>query len=121
MPCELCGAPSAPFVSKIEGSLLHVCKNCAGSGEIISAPALPTAKKILPRLPQELGSELVENFSAVVKTEREKRKLTRQELARKISVQENLIARIENGWRPPTDLIKKLEKFFGKSLTEKSA
>ena len=63
-------------------------------------------------------AELIENFSAVVKAEREKRKLTRQELARKISVQENLIGRIENGWRPPLDIVKKLERFFGRKLTE---
>ena len=130
--CEVCGSKNASYISKIEGALLKVCKNCAGSGKIISAPALPIAKKILPRLPKEFQTELIENFSAVVKTEREKRKLSHDRgagcepeastlLARKISVQENLISRIENGWRPPTDLIKKLEKFFGKSLTEKSA
>ncbi len=136
MPCEICGSPSSGYKAKIEGALLSVCKNCAGGGEIISRPAVFAEKKKLPhnqnsknfdahknqrfllRLPQELGTELVENFSAIIQKERQKKNLTRQELAKKISVQENLIARIENGWRPPMDLVKKLERFFGAQLTE---
>lgn len=134
--CEVCGAKSAAYTSKIEGALLHVCKNCAGGGEILSRPAVFIEKKKLPhnqnsknfdahknqrfllRLLQELGTELLENFSAIVQRERQKKNLTRQDLAKKISVQENLIARVENGWRPPLELIRKLEKFFGVQLTE---
>ncbi|HLE07305.1 MAG TPA: multiprotein-bridging factor 1 family protein [archaeon] len=116
--CEICGSKNAAYTSKIEGASMHVCKNCAGSGNIISRPAPPPAIKKLPRPPEGLGTELMENLSSVVKTEREKRKLTRQELARKISIQENLIARIENGWSPPLDLIRKLEKFLSVKLTE---
>lgn len=118
--CEICGSKNAAYTSKIEGASMRVCKNCAGGGEIISRPALPAPRK-LSRPPEGLGTELVENFSVIVQKERQKKNLTRAELAKKISVQENLIARIENGWRPPLDLIKKLEKFFSKSLTEKSA
>ncbi len=117
MPCDLCGAPSAPYTSKIEGAVLKVCKNCSSGGKIISRPALPAPRK-LSRPPEGLETELLENFSAVVQRERQKKNLTRAELARKISVQENLIARIENGWRPPLDLIKKLEKFLSVKLTE---
>ncbi len=116
--CEICGSPSSGYKAKIEGALLQVCKNCAGGGEIISRPAVFIERKKLPRLPAELSQELVENFSAVVQRERQKKNLTRAELAKKISVQENLIARIENGWRPPMDLVKKLERFFGARLTE---
>ena len=118
MPCDLCGSPSAAYTSKIEGALLHVCKICAGSGEIISRPVQQPAIKKLGRIPEELQTEISQNLSQIVKQAREKKGLTRQELARKISVQENLIARIENGWNPPLDLIRKLEKFLGVKLTD---
>ena len=115
--CEVCGSKNAAYTSKIEGALLSVCKNCV-SGEIVSRPPMPIQRKNLSRLPEGLDSELIENFSTLVQRERQKKNLTRAELAKKISVQENLIARIENGWRPPLELVKRLERFLSVRLTE---
>ena len=46
-------------------------------------------------------------------------KLKQEELAKKINEKSSIIKRIEEGWRPPLNLIKKLEKFFNIKLTEK--
>jgi len=58
------------------------------------------------------------NFHLLVKNERTKRNLTQEELAKKLNEKESIIKRIEDGWEPSLDVIKKLERFFNINLTE---
>ena len=44
--------------------------------------------------------------------------LTQEELAKKLKEKLSVIKRIEDGWEPPINLIKKLERFFNIELTE---
>ncbi len=46
-------------------------------------------------------------------------KLKQENLAKKINEKMSTIKRVEEGWEPPSSLIKKLEKFFNIKLTEK--
>ena len=58
------------------------------------------------------------NFHLLIKNERNKRSLTQEELAKKLNEKESIIKRIEDGWEPPFNTIKKLERFFNVKLTE---
>ena len=50
---------------------------------------------------------------------REKKKLTQEELSKKLREKASIIKRIEEGWKPSLKLIKKLERFFKVKLREK--
>jgi len=46
-------------------------------------------------------------------------KLKQEDLAKKLNEKSSIIKRVEEGWEPPSNLIRKLEKFFNIKLTEK--
>ena len=74
-------------------------------------------KKIIPRL-EEMEQAIKSNFHLLIKNERTKRGLTQEELAKKLNEKASIIKRIEDGWEPPINTIKKFERFFNIKLTE---
>jgi putative transcription factor len=97
-----------------------VCKHCAGLGtELPNPPARPTigtafASKARPpvgRLPREyVESDLIEDYSRVIKEAREKVKLSQQDLAMKAKAKLSVIQKIEIGKiEPPIPLSRELE------------
>ncbi len=115
MECEICGS-EADRKAEIEGAVLNVCKKCAGSGrEIIQKQ--PKILK-LARLPEGMRSILTENFSQVIKTAREKRRLSQEQFAFAVKEKLSIIKRIEDGWKPPLQTAKKIEKFLGVRVVE---
>lgn len=118
MECEICGS-GADRKAEIEGAVLNVCKSCAGAGrEIIEQK--PKAPKFA-RLPEEMRSMLTEDFSQAVKTAREKRRLSQEQLASAIKEKLSIIKRVEDGWKPPLQTARKIEKFLGIRLVESAA
>ena len=62
----------------------------------------------------------VGDFNKIVKRERERKELTQEELAKIINEKTSVIQKLENKEIEPSfKLIKKLEKYFGITLTEK--
>ena len=97
-----------------------VCKHCASLGtELPNPPARPTirtafAPKARPpvgRLPREyVESDLIEDYSRVIKEAREKVKLSQQDLAMKAKAKLSVIQKIEIGKiEPPIPLSRELE------------
>ncbi len=122
MECELCGMREASKKARIEGVVLSVCERCARFGEEVREIAKPSAHAEKMKEKQEIFEEVpVENFGEVVKELREKRNLTQEELAAKIKEKLSVIKRIEEGWIPEENVVRKLERFFGVKLTEKIA
>ncbi len=116
--CVICGSKNATRKAKIEGVIVSVCENCLKFGEeIIPIEFKPSEKKV-PKI-EELEILIKEDFNKLIKSEREKRKLSQEELAKKIGEKESIVRRIEEGWEPPLKIIRKLEKFFNVQLTEK--
>ncbi|TMI37905.1 TIGR00270 family protein [Candidatus Bathyarchaeota archaeon] len=122
MFCEVCGREivGRPSRSLVEGVTMIVCKHCAGLGtELPSPPARPAskagfsprAKPPVGRLPREyLESDLVEDYSRVIKEAREKVKLSQQDLAMKAKAKLSMIQKIEIGkMEPPIPLSRELE------------
>lgn len=86
-------------------------------GEEIPIVELREEKKIIPKL-DEMSQTIKSNFHLLVKSERDKRNLTQEDLAKKLNEKVSLIKRVEEGWEPPLNIVKKLERFFNIELTE---
>ena len=110
--CDICGRP-ATTKAIIEGATLSVCARCVQYGRELSAPATRRPQQSRPMV--EL--EVVEGYGRIVRQARERAGLTRQELARKLFILENVLERIENEHLKPNEAVaKKLEKELGITL-----
>lgn len=115
MECEICGKPAA-VKALIEDSILHVCAGCAAFGKPVAAPP-PIPKKSVP-LEMPPAPVLSPGSALVVRKARERRGLTREQLAGLLREKASVIERIERGMRPDERLARKLEhvlaiKLFG--------
>ena len=96
-----------------------VCTHCAGLGTEVPNPPervhrpvyTPKPKPPVGRLPREyVESELIEDYSRVIKDAREKVKLSQQDLAMKAKEKLSVIQKIEIGkMEPPIPLSRELE------------
>ncbi len=114
MNCEICDKRTTnPVKIRLEGAVMNACESCAKLGERISSPPIFASKREF-----ELSKEeIVENYSSLVKSAREKRGMTQEQLAREILEKEFIIQRIEQGRMPPTiGLAKKLQRALGIQL-----
>ncbi|MDW7989826.1 MAG: multiprotein bridging factor aMBF1 [Archaeoglobaceae archaeon] len=127
MNCEICGkeirAPGHKII--VEGTELSVCTSCKKYGsENVSAARQVDVKRIIikrrkPQTKVEFKEELVENYNLIIKTEREKRGWSQEQLAKKIQEKESVIKKIENAEiTPEPEIIEKLEKIFSLKLRE---
>jgi putative transcription factor len=117
LECEICGSRNASRKTKIDNAILTVCNECVNFGKEVPTIELREERKIIPRL-EEMEQIIKSNFHLLVKNERSKRNLTQEDLAKKLNEKASLIKRIEDGWEPPLNIIKKLERFFNIKLTE---
>ncbi len=125
MECEICGREikGRSYTIIVEGSEMVVCAKCKEYGSekpYTEVKKITIKKKVKEQKPIEFVEELIENFSQVIRREREKRGWSQAELAKKIQEKESLIRKIENGEiTPEPDVVEKLEKLFDIKLREK--
>lgn len=118
--CELCGKKNADRKTELDGAILTVCGNCVGYGkEIARVEIRPVVKKEI-RLPDEMNKNVRFDAAKIIKTNREKRGLTQEQLAKELNEKSSLIKRVEEGWIPPFSLLEKFEKFFKVNLIEET-
>jgi len=125
MQCEMCGKDVEEFYrTRIEGTILNVCKSCAAHGEVLKEirpePKKDIKKQVVenPSKP-EIIEELVEGYAEKIKNKRERLDLKQEELAKKINEKESIIQKIESGhFAPSVELARKLERFLGIKLIE---
>ncbi len=130
MECEICGKSISdnPKRTKIDGSIMNVCNECAKFGVIQKEhPKLKSKKNKInknksinnPTYSEE-PEELIENYNETIKKVRESKNWTREKLGQKINEKVSVINRIESGkMAPDSKLIKKLEKVLNIELLEK--
>jgi putative transcription factor len=128
MECEVCGKSIwKPFLVKIEGAEMKVCKTCSRFGsKKEKGKGSPEEKKFTPSkklsdTKPKKTPELIEDYSRVIMDARETMDLSREKLGEKISVKASVIARLESGRMSPDEkLIKKLDRALGIKLLEET-
>lgn len=133
MRCEVCGREifGQPYYRIIEGGRMTVCSSCSSFGSGDWDPKKPKAKPRSRRTtsrprPQSVIDaaerlELVENYGMLIKKTRQKKGMTVEDFAKKISEKESVIKKLEKEQlNPPTNLVKKLERGLGIKLLEVS-
>ena len=129
MQCELCGKECNCRPAIVDGVKMMLCSDCMRHGKVIDVVAKPvtSTRPILQRIkrPKEkdvykgMNKELVPNWNKIIKSAREKRGLSREELGFKIGERTVTISKIENGDLRPSDKVaEKLEKELGINLFE---
>lgn len=116
--CELCGSKKANRKARVEGVIITVCENCVKFGEEIRTPEVKRLKKQAPKI-EEIEEVLKPKFNEIIRDSRVKMKLKQEDLAKKLNEKLSVVKRVEDGWEPTPNLIRKLEKFFNIKLTEK--
>ncbi len=132
MQCEICGKNTYKTVYvTLDGAILTVCEDCSKYGDIVEEKSLHEVKpkkktyesksNVKAKLEEtvERVFELKPDYFKIIKSEREKRKLTQEELAKLLKEKPSVISKIETGrFEPEENLIRKLEKFFNIKLME---
>lgn len=123
MECEICGKKEKLLKTKIEGTILNVCKTCSkyGSGiQNISEKKYHKKIKYNSANEDSLEESIVSNYNIIVKNKREKLNLKQEDLAKQINEKISVIQHIENKkLEPSLKLSKKLERFLNIKLIEK--
>lgn len=127
----MCGKNTNLFRTIIEGADLNVCKECGGHGKVLSAVKTKEEVRIeeqrvkdfleRKKAPKEAESEdrVVDNYSLIIHSKRQKLGLTQEEFAKRLNEKESLIHHIEQGkFCPPISLARKFEKMLGITLVE---
>ena len=120
MRCDLCGANGNLFSAIVEKSLVNICKNCLKFGKQIERNKNFDVNDVIKKKPIEENIVLLkENYNVIIKENREKLKLTQEDLAKKLNEKISLIQKVENREITPNeDFIKKIEDFFRIKLYE---
>ncbi len=114
MLCEVCGERRAVTKVVIEGVELWVCERCASLGEKVVKKGRAERRKKLREIEE---FEVVPDYGARIRRAREKLGLSREELARKLLIKENVLEKLEKQeMLPDLKLAKKLEKALGIKL-----
>lgn len=119
--CEMTGRQNVElFAVKIEGSLMHVCKECIKYGELVQKPTeFKTKRRIFSSGPGQQDEMIIKDYAKRIKQARESMNLKQSELAQKINEKESLLHKIEsNHLKPSFALAKKLSKFLHIKLIE---
>ena len=132
MLCEMCGQEVEGIQRvRVEGSVLRLCAACARFGTLLdptpapieAAPApgrsvvsasRPTGvrRRLEERdLYQEIGElQLVDDWGRRVRTAREARGWTPEELGKHLNEKKSVVLKLESGsFHPPDELVRKLE------------
>jgi putative transcription factor len=127
MQCDMCGKDVSDYEltnAIIEGTKLRVCDKCSKFGKVLKSP-LNSFNRNNDKTPQfkqiktepEYEEMIVENYSEIIKSAREKKNIKQEDFANLINEKESLIHKIETGHMEPNiKMARKIEKFLGITL-----
>lgn len=127
--CELCGRTEDLFRARIEGVELSVCQNCVRHGVIIQRPQIDIENHNSENWSSKSFSsfsktntarkewKIADDFSALLRSTREKSKLSQEDFARFLQEKESMISKWETGAvKPSLETAQKLQKQLGIKL-----
>src|SRR3989344_873143 len=121
MGCDLCGSRENLFSAIVENSLMNICQKCLRFGKKVERNKNFNVNEVIkkPKIQEEINL-LKDNYHLIIKVNREKLKLSQEDLAKQLNEKLSLIQKIENKELAPNDVLaKKLETFLHISLFEK--
>lgn len=124
MECEICGRKTDKMYKvQVENSYFDVCANCKKHGKLVydhEPQEFKSTQKLQKSVQfKKIEKTLIENYGKVIQSAREKKGLSRTDLARAINEQENYLERVEKQKTLPDEkLIHKLERLLGINLFE---
>lgn len=117
--CEICGRSNADTEALVEGSRLKVCRLCASLGQQFEQKPVVRPSMIKHvKMPEELKVEPRTDLAQLIRKGREKLGLTQEQLTLRLKLPGNTIRRVESGWTPSLDVLKRLETVTHISLVE---
>lgn len=123
--CEMCGRSGNLVSAAIEGVPLTVCDACARYGTVNSSSSTRVSNVPHGRTPQRYSSppstrpeyRVIDSYSSLVRTAREKRGMTQKDFALFLQEKESFIGKWESGaLKPDLETAKKLQKILNISL-----
>ncbi len=124
MYCEICGREISKggVAVRIEGTLMKTCIQCSRHGERIQLPithrAVPQRSKPVS-MRKKKALEVVDEYSSLIRKNRETMGLTQDQLGSKINEKGSVISRLESGhMEPDIKTARKLERFFSIKLLQ---
>ena len=120
--CEMCGRSENLVTAEIEGADLKVCSKCVKFGKVKYGHNSGGYKPRYVSAPKKEGPEekLVENFSEILRREREKRNLNQEDFSKLLNEKESWVSKWENGSADPNlETTKKLQRVLGVTLIKK--
>jgi putative transcription factor len=132
MLCEMCGQEVEGIQRvNVEGSVLRLCTQCARFGTLLDPPPAAPAGTPAPRrsvvaatrptlvrrrleerdLYQDIGElELSEDWGKRIRTAREARGWTPEELGKHLNEKKSIVLKLEAGsFHPPDELVRRIE------------
>ncbi|MBT3690928.1 TIGR00270 family protein [Candidatus Woesearchaeota archaeon] len=119
--CEMCGREGELIDAVVEGTMLKVCPVCSKHGKVVTLSKPSFVREIKTFEKREENVEvIVDDYSELIKTAREKKGLKQEELAKDVGERESIIHQIESGkMKPDFKLAKKLNFYLKIELMEK--
>ena len=124
--CEICGNSIRGYADSVEvdGAVFSVCTICSKLGKSVSKPKEHQFQRPNKSITgstyktyEETEMELRRDFNKVIKTAREKKGLSQEELGQKISEKISVIRHLESGTLKPNDVLsRKIERFLAIQL-----
>ncbi len=122
--CSICGKQvSVLYETRIEDTVLEVCKECSKLGTVIKKIDDSEDKEdayVFESSDKEENIEvIIDNYGNIIKKKRESLGLKQEELAKLLGIKESLLHKIEsNHIEPSMDLAKRIEKKMHIKLIE---
>jgi putative transcription factor len=136
MRCEVCGREihGQPYYRVIEGGKLTVCGQCSKFSNQEWDPKAPKARRSptrrrsaqpKPRRRSDIETaeslELIDGYGMIIKKARQKKGISVEDFAKKISEKESVVKKLEKeNMNPPLNLVRKVQRELGISLLEEA-
>jgi len=131
MICEICGSEVKHLTTVVvDKATLDVCDRCARFGKPVESKPTADRSRIAPR--RATGSrkasgrtkaefDVVDGYGSLIRSARERRGLTQEDLGKKVSEKTSTIHRLESeSLAPSIALARKLERYLKIKLLERA-